>query len=66
MSQPMKVKVKYVQGQLYIVIFGIYWWCQAAIPILDILIGFRVIVERGDPNDLICRVFWCFSTLLPP
>ena len=32
MSQPMKVKVKYVQEQTYIIIFGIYRRCQAAIP----------------------------------
>ena len=33
MSQSMKVKVKYVQGYLYFVIFGIYRWCQAAIQL---------------------------------
>ena len=39
MSKPMKVKVKYVQGHLYIVIFEIYRGCPAAIPIFDNLIS---------------------------
>ena len=46
MSKPIYVKVKYDQGHLYIVIFGIYRRCQAAIPIFDILIGFGVMAER--------------------
>ena len=37
-SKLMKVKVKYVHGHLYIVIFGIYRWCQTAIPIFDRLV----------------------------
>ena len=60
----MKVKVKYVQGHLYIVIFGIYRECQAAIPIFDILIGFGVIAERLNPHVKIFRFLGCFSTLL--
>ena len=35
----MKVKVKYVQGHLYIVIFEIYRRCLSAIPIFDNLIS---------------------------
>ena len=50
----MKVKVKYFQGHLYIVIFGIY---QAAIPIFNILIGFGVIAEGLNKYDGIFRVF---------
>ena len=65
MSQLMKIKVKYVQGHLYIVILEIYRWYQAAIPTFDILIGFEVITERLNPDDEIFRVLF-FSTLLPP
>ena len=61
----MKIKVKYVQGHLYIVILEIYRWCQAAIPTFDILIGFEVMTERLNPDDEIFRVLF-FSTLLPP
>ena len=50
MSKPIYVKVKYDQGHLYIVIFGIYRRCQAAIPIFDILIGFGVMAERLNPH----------------
>ena len=68
MSQPMKVKVKYVQEQLYIAIFGIYLWCQAAIPIVDILIGFGVmaawLILELWPKDWTpmteFSVFWVF------
>ena len=48
-SKQMKVKVKYVQRYLYIVICGFYRGCQAAIPICDILIGSRVMAERLNP-----------------
>ena len=66
MSKPMKVKAKYDQGHLYIVIFGIYRRCQAAIPIFDILIGFRVMAERLNPHVGIFHFWGCFSTLLAP
>ena len=64
MRPPMKVKVKYVQRHLYIIIFGIYRGCQAAILIFDILIGFGVIAERLNPYVGIFRFLGCFSTLL--
>ena len=57
MSKPIYVKVKYDQGHLYIVIFGIYRRCQAAIPIFDILIGFGVMAERLNPHVEIFRFF---------
>ena len=63
MSQSINVKVEYVQGPLYIVIYGIFRWCQSAIPIFDILIGFGVMAERLNPYDGIFRVLG-FST--PP
>ena len=59
MSKPIYVKVKYDQGHLYIVIFGIYRRCQAAIPIFDILIGFGVMAERLNPMSEF-SVFWVF------
>ena len=64
MSEPIKVKVKYVQGHFYIVYFGIYRWCLAAIPIFDILIGFWS--RMAEPQ---CRKFpfcECCLSLLPP
>ena len=60
----MKVKVEYVQKHLYIIIFGIYRGCQAAIPIFDILIGFGVMAERLNHYVGIFRFLGCFSTLL--
>ena len=66
MSKPMKVKAIYVQGHLYIVIFGIYRRCPAAIPIFDILIGLGVMADRLNPYIGIFRFFGCFSTLLTP
>ena len=65
MIQPMKVKVKYVQGHLYIVIFEIHRLCKAAIPIFDILIGFRVMAERLNPYDEIFRVLFFFDPPAP-
>ena len=64
MRQLMKVKVKYVQRHLYIIIFEIYRECQAAIPIFDILIGFGVMAERLNPYVGNFRFLWWFSTLL--
>ena len=66
MSKPMKIKVKYDQGHLYIVIFGIYRRCQATIPIFDILIDFGVMAEKLNPHVKIFRFLGCFSTLLAP
>ena len=60
MSKPMKVKAKYFQGHLYIIIFGIYRRCPAAIPIFDILIGFGVMAERLNPYIGIFRFFLVF------
>ena len=37
--QPMKVKVKYLQGHSYIIFFGIYPWYPAASWIFGILFG---------------------------
>ena len=60
MTQPIKVKVEYIQEHLYIVIFGIDRGCQAAIPIFDILIGFGVMAERLNPYVGIFRFLGCF------
>ena len=57
MSKSMKVKVKHVQGHLYIVLYRIISLSSefivdfklAAISILDILIGFGVMAERLNP-----------------
>ena len=51
----MKVKVEYVQGHLYIDIFRIYRWCQAAIPIFNNLISF------GRKTEPLWRNFPCFG-----
>ena len=66
MSKPIKVKVKYDQGHLYIIIFRIYRRCQAAIPIFDILIGFGVMAERLNPRVGIFRFLGVFNPPWPP
>ena len=63
MRKPMKVKVYYVQEHFYIINFGIHRWCQAAIPIVDILIGFGVMAERLNPYVGMFR-FW--GVFVPP
>ena len=64
MSKPMKVKVKYVQGHLYIynniLIFEIYRRCQAAIPIFDILVWFRSYGRKTEPICGNLPIFWVF------
>ena len=61
----MKVKVKYDQRHLYIIILGIYLRCQAAIPNFDILISFGVIAERLNPHVRI-YLFCVFRSSWPP
>ena len=69
MSKPIyvkvKVKVKYDQVHLYIVIFGIYRRCQA-ISIFDILIGFGVMAERLNPHVGIFLFFFFWVFFDPP
>ena len=64
----MKMKVKYLQGHFYITNFWIYRWREAAIQILDILIGFGVMAERRTEPYANVRifVFFSFSTVRPP
>ena len=66
MSKPIYVKVKYDQGHLYIVIFGIYRRCQATISIFDILISFGVMAERLNPHVGIFRFLGVFRPFWPP
>ena len=65
MSKPIEVKVKYDQEHLYIVIFGIYRRCQAAILIFDILIGFGVMAKRLNPLVGIFRFLGVFQPSWP-
>ena len=65
MSKPIYIKVKNDQGHLYIVIFGIYRRCQAAIPIFDILIGFGVTAERLNLHAGIFRFLGVFRPSWP-
>ena len=64
MSKPITVEVEYVQDHSYIDNFEIYRWYQAAIPIFEILVGFRVMAERLNPMSEF-SVFVVFLSLLP-
>ena len=57
---------KDIQLHLSVVIFRIYNRCQAAIPIIDILIDFGATVIRLNPYVKNFRFLGSFSTLLTP
>ena len=46
-------------------VFGIYRWCQAVIPIFDILISFGVMAERLNPYVGIFRFLRVFDPPAP-